>query len=237
MSRGAEAGAPRPLSAPGFERVRCVLVPPLPAAELAGGLPWLTPAEQGFLAQLERPRRRADWLAGRLAAKLATRQALEEAVDLAQLSISYLAGGRPGATRRGARLPGLWLAISHSGGFGLAAASSGPRPIGIDLERESGWAGELSAYALSPAERARLPAAAGEREVLAHWTLKEAALKALGLGLRVHPRRLEVEGDCSAPAAAARWRLAGRGPATGSGWFAHAGPFTWALAESETRPG
>ena len=73
--------------------------------------------------------------------------------------------------------------------------------------------------------------------MLAHWTLKEAALKALGLGLRVHPRRLEVEGDCSAPAAAARWRLSTPAGATGSGWFAHAGRFTWALAESESEPG
>lgn len=231
------AAAPRALAAPGFERVRCVLVPPLPEADRPAGLPWLTPSERTFAAGLERPRRRADWLAGRLAAKLATRRALEDAVGLSRLSVSYRPGGRPAATRDGDPLPGIWLAISHSGGVGLAAASSGSRPIGVDLERATGWIEELSEYALSGAERARLPATAGEKEVLAHWTLKEAALKALGLGLRVHPRRLEVEGDCSAAAAAARWRLSARATATGSGWFAHADGFTWALAESETEPG
>jgi 4'-phosphopantetheinyl transferase len=222
------------LTAPGFERVRCVLVPPLPEAERPEDLPWLGEAERAFAAALERPQRRADWLAGRLAAKLAISQVLEEAIELAQLSVASAPGGRPLATRGRACLP-IHLTISHSRGVGLAAASSGPRPIGIDLEHRTGWIEELRDYALGSAERARLPAAAGEQEVLAHWTLKEAALKALGLGLRLHPRRVEVEGVCADPAGAARWSLSTPGAEAGSGWFAHAGPFTWALAESGTR--
>ncbi len=222
------------LSVPGerLERVRCVLVPGVGAAPR--DLDWLSRQERRQAEGLARDARRADWLAGRLAAKLAIRAALEADLAPARISVSYAAGGRPLPVVAAARPPDLWLSISHSRGTGLAAAVRGPRPVGVDVEHRAAWTRELCDYALGEEERAGLPAAPSARSVLARWTLKEAGLKALGLGLRVHPRRVAVATECALPAAAASWRL--QSPlavGAGAGWFEHAGRITWAVADAE----
>lgn len=184
------------------------------------------------------PRRRGDWLAGRLAAKLAIASTLGSevgsaagALELVELSVAHAPGGRPLALLDGEEVPGLSLTISHSRGAGLAAARRGGRPIGADLADHAAWAEEIAGYAFAPAERLRAPL--GPR-ALARWALKEAALKALGTGLIVHPRRVGIEADCSSAAGAARWRLSlpGTGLCTGPGWFGHHGELAWALAEA-----
>jgi phosphopantetheinyl transferase len=217
--------------APGFDHVRCVLVRGLGDGEFDSWA-WLAPDERIQAEGMRRASRRADWLAGRLAAKLAIRQALESELELARISVSYEPGGRPLAVHAGSPLPRLWLAISHSRGVALAAAGRGTRPIGVDLEHPTDRVEELADYALADAERERLRAPVTARSMLAHWTLKEAALKALGVGLRVHPRRLAVDADCCSAAAVASWRLAGPvAEGAGAGWFEHRGPFTWAVAD------
>ncbi len=220
----------RRLVAPAFADVSCVLVRPPARGALPTDRSWLAPEER-CLATVMAPRRRGDWLAGRMAAKLAIGAAIGAEVEPAGLSVAQAPGGRPLALLSGDEIPDLWLAISHSRGVGLAAARRGGRPIGADLEHHAAWAEELAGYAFAAAERPRVP---GDLRALARWALKEAALKALGTGLIVHPRRVGIEADCSSAAGTARWRLALPGTAlcAGRGWFQHQGDLAWALAEA-----
>jgi 4'-phosphopantetheinyl transferase len=194
-------------------------------------LPWLSPLDSVAYARLQSEVRRADWLAGRLAAKLAVCEAVGSELEPAEVSIAYAPGGRPLPCWRGRPL-GLWLSISHSNGYGLAAASRGRRPIGVDLEVSSKPVEGLIDYALDATERARLPASIPPCAALVCWTLKEAALKALGTGLRVHPRHAHVEADYEAPRGQASWHVtAPSGPAgAGRAWFQQDGGLTCATA-------
>ncbi|MFF8730100.1 4'-phosphopantetheinyl transferase family protein [Streptomyces sp. NPDC015171] len=96
------------------------------------------------------------------------------------------------------------FSISHSGPtVGLAVCRGAE--VGLDVERvENAPDVDLVApRVLSAAELAVLRALAPDRRpgaLLRYWTRKEAVLKALGIGLRLPPRRLEV----SAPDAPAR---------------------------------
>jgi 4'-phosphopantetheinyl transferase EntD len=219
----------QPLVTPAFADVHCVLAQPRAEAPRPADRSWLTPEERR-LATAMAPRRRSDWLAGRMAAKLAIGAAIGATAELAELSVSHAAGGRPLALLDGAEIPGLWLAISHSRGAGLATARRGGRPIGTDLEHHAAWSDELAGYAFAASERSSQP---GDPSALARWALKEAALKALGTGLILHPRRVGIAADCSSAAGVASWRLVvpGTGLCAGRGWFQHRGELVWALAE------
>jgi 4'-phosphopantetheinyl transferase len=216
----------------GFADVRCVLVDRRVGSERREELRWLSPGERRVCAQLAAEARRADWLAGRLAAKLALRPALGGAVELAEMSVAYAPGGRPLPVYRAGALRDVWLTISHSRGVGLAGVSRGGPPIGVDIEHVAAWFDGLASYAMGAAERSRLGADPSPAAVLASWTLKEAALKALGSGLRVHPRRVDVSANCAARAGEASWRLHAPdgGTRSGHGWFCHEGEWVWAIA-------
>jgi phosphopantetheinyl transferase len=208
-------------------QISCVLVPGLPCTSSRDPR-WLSRRERDFVAGIERRARRRDWLAGRLAAKLAISEALGTSSELSRLEVSYAADGRPVANRDGIQTAGASLSIGHCDGVGIAAASRGGRSIGIDIERLRNWIAEVADYILAEGERARMPAAAAST-VLAYWTVKEAALKALGCGLRVHPRQLEVQLEPGDVTGTASWHL---DDIAGRGWFARWGDFTWALADA-----
>ncbi|MFF1280052.1 4'-phosphopantetheinyl transferase family protein [Streptomyces sp. NPDC058299] len=104
---------------------------------------------------------------------------------------------------------GLRFSVSHSGPtVGLAVCRGAD--IGLDVERADDppdvdlvarhilSAAELAVlHALVPADRAGA--------LLRYWTRKEAVLKALGIGLRLPPRRLEVSPP-GEPARIERWQ-------------------------------
>ena len=103
---------------------------------------------------------------------------------------------------------GLALCCSVAARGDWAAVALDRGRIGVDLEPvEDGlipWA------VFAPSERAAievLPAARRTEDVLRRWTLKEAYLKAIGLGLRRDPAEIEIDGE---PAAA---RIRDRGMA------------------------
>jgi 4'-phosphopantetheinyl transferase len=111
----------------------------------------------------------------------------------------------------------LRASLAHSGEVALVAVARGPE-IGVDVERLrnglEGWS--LVAHALTPAERGRLertPPADRSTAFLRTWTRKEALVKAVGFGLALDPRLLELDADgqiVSAPAEfepAAEWTL------------------------------
>lgn len=138
----------------------------------------LTPEERALCDAFTFPKRRRDWLLGRLAAKQALQQASGRNWALDALAVLPQPNGGPGFTAPDDTLSGWGLSISH--GHGRAAALVAPGPVGVDLERfrslpEGGWR-----FFLNPKEREWLAGeplgAYGEIVV---WALKEAAYKAL----------------------------------------------------------
>lgn len=129
-------------------------------------------AAQYSVFRLEK--RRREWLAGRLAAKALLAGAGGR--PPAELEVSPDRLGRPSCG-------GELVSITHSGGWAAAAFKPGSAFLGLDLEvveeRHPAWyrdyfhPSELPSH--DPSEATRL------------WTIKEALLKALGLGLMADP--------------------------------------------------
>jgi len=89
---------------------------------------------------------------------------------------------------------GLHFNVSHSGGVGLLAW--GPRELGADVEAliarpSDSLAEEILAIAELEAWRA-LPTTLRQTALTRAWTRKEATLKAIGSGLRIAPRTIDV---------------------------------------------
>jgi phosphopantetheinyl transferase len=136
-------------------------------------------------------RRRRDWLAGRLAAKLLVGRTLaptlDAAVPLRDIEVENDADGAPHFTvaRRSGLERGWSISIAHCAGHGACAiAQSGVTGrVGVDLERVRELRPELLRYFLSAGERRRLRRLAesdplGPITPLALWTIKEAVIKA-----------------------------------------------------------
>jgi len=139
-------------------------------------------------------KRRWDWLAGRLAAKMLVARTLTRYrtldVLLGDVVIEYDGDGAPRFSVAGH--PGLereWsLSIAHADGYGVCALGRAATlgRVGVDLERDRELRPDLLRFFLSDDERRRL----AERGVRASitpvmlWTLKEAVIKAA-------PRRTE----------------------------------------------
>jgi 4'-phosphopantetheinyl transferase len=125
-------------------------------------------------------KRRSEWLAGRLAAK--TLLAESGGIPLSGYEVASDLLGRPSCG-------GQLISISHSNGWAVAAIKPGSSFLGIDLEkieqRHPAWyrdyfhTSELPEP--DPSEGTRL------------WAIKEALMKALGLGLMADP--LDIRAD------------------------------------------
>ena len=162
---------------------------------------WLTPTELRTFQAFTVPKRRLDWLAGRLAAKEAIRARLDtggrDSFRTIEIVPSILAqdSGRPRYTVHGHEGP-LGLSICHAGDIAAAALASYPKwEIGIDLERALPREASLESVALSNRERHQLRSlefADRHRAVTLIWVVKESLLKALGLGLRMPLGQLTV---------------------------------------------
>jgi 4'-phosphopantetheinyl transferase len=112
-----------------------------------------------------------------------------------EVRLEYNRFGKPGLPAPDNPLR-LNISVSHSGDFALLGFARG-RPLGVDLEafrRDSEYRElaaavcderEVSALAALPKDE-RLP------ELLRYWTLKEAYVKALGVGLTFPHRRVGI---------------------------------------------
>lgn len=136
--------------------------------------------ERDEYSALPHDARRADWLAGRHAAK----RAIAAHCDVPKGRVRLIArrGAAPIALLRNddaswTELP-ISLSISHHDGRGLAAVADCPARVGVDLARSGEIEREHHRYFLAPSERA----VAGRVGATLVWALKEAAWKALSLG-------------------------------------------------------
>jgi 4'-phosphopantetheinyl transferase len=164
----------------------------------------LGPAEAVLFRQIGSRKRRTDWLGGRLATKrLVAGYVLETAgVAVPERDVGVAADPRGAPMVRIAGRPDLeplvpQVGISHGAGRAvalLAPRNSGTR-VGIDVERveprdEAFVKHVLTDREVGMAERAGLN---GDGATVL-WTLKEAVTKALGIGMAVDPREVEVTG-------------------------------------------
>lgn len=161
------------------------------------GEDFLSPAEQRKLSGFRFPKRREDWLLGRRAAK-ALLLGLPEYGRYSPEEIEVLntPAGVPYI-----RLPGVVaspdrISISHSNHFAFCLLASGAQVnMGADLEKIEPRAQALVEDFFTPAEREWVGFyRAGDRDlaVTLVWSAKEAMLKALGIGLGLDTRRVEV---------------------------------------------
>lgn len=112
-----------------------------------------------------------------------------------ELSFNENENGKPLALIRGKPAP-VGFNISHSGPHGLIAVVPEGR-VGIDVEdrsipRDIDGAASLT---FTPAEHAELAALGGARKTeffYRIWTMKEALIKALGVGFGLNPSRFEI---------------------------------------------
>lgn len=141
----------------------------------------LSPAEALRYAAFRMEKRRSEWLAGRLAAK-----ALLAAAGGEKLSAFEIRTDRLGRPCCGGEL----LSISHSNGWAMAAGKPGSDFLGADLEkieeRHPAWYRDYfhlqELPKTDPSEATRI------------WAVKEALLKALGLGLMADPMDIRTDG-------------------------------------------
>jgi phosphopantetheinyl transferase len=191
------------------DRVRCSVLEPAPGSlDAEGGAGWedlarlaLDASEEAAWRAIGGPKRRGEWLLGRIAAKDAVRLHLHATRGLRiaphEIPIAADAWGRPlpGGEVLAAHDVALSVSLSHTDGIALAMAVEPPCGAGIDVERLGRRRGDYAEAAFTPAEIALIdadgPARRAER-ALHLWCSKEAVAKALGRGLMGNPMNLEA---------------------------------------------
>jgi 4'-phosphopantetheinyl transferase len=157
--------------------------------------PWLGPGEQLVFDRLALPKRRRDWLAGRFAARRAVAQLARRGVTppVGRIEVMASESGAPGVLVAGSPSP-LRVSIAHAGEVAGAIAWQGTGvALGLDLEPLALPDRVLDRVAFTPEESAwaRGRGTVAER-ALCLWTAKEAALKAVEIGLRADLRQVVV---------------------------------------------
>jgi 4'-phosphopantetheinyl transferase len=182
-------------------RIYCLLQSLEDGPGLVSGNPsddLLSPAERARFDRFIVPKRRRDWLLGRWTAKHLIRSYLalteNSVAPLARIEILADEDGAPHVSL-GERQQ-LSLSISHSGGWGFCAVCrQDVGSVGADIETVEAREASFVRTFFTPGENASVEAAApAERDALITglWSAKEAALKALRLGLRADTRRVDV---------------------------------------------
>ena len=140
---------------------------------------WLTAPEMALYHAPPSPKRRAEWLAGRLAAK----RLIGEMFGLEPLSFAI---GREGVAPcvLGPEIPPVTLSLSHSHGLGAATLSDTRQEggVGIDAQHIRSVHHGLGGRVFTEGERGQIAARFGAEDdpagMLLFWALKEAAIKA-----------------------------------------------------------
>ena len=152
---------------------------------VAVGLSWLSDAERARHARYRHDRDRDMFLVGRLMARALV--ARELGTSPAAWQWREGSRGRPEVDDATA---GVSFNLAHSAGTVVCAVTRG-RDVGVDVEdrRRPPVERALVRRFCAPAEVADIEAQPGEGwrdRFLTYWTLKEAYLKARGLGIAVH---------------------------------------------------
>ena len=183
----------------------------LPAVVHNHGALWLRALAYAALSDAERrnwqqlgaavPKRREEWLLGRIAAKEAVRDFIAErhGVQLSNADVTVLASatGQPVIT-------GQWsesytaplVTIAHTEGVAVAVAAdpAAHNGIGVDIQRVGSVTADVEDLAFHDAERQLVNGREESQEWLARvWCAKEAAVKAVA-GMSLSPWDVEATG-------------------------------------------
>jgi 4'-phosphopantetheinyl transferase len=155
--------------------------------------------ERSLCHRLREPRRRAQFIAGRVAARRALGVFLGEPTA-AGVPIGKGASGAPHVDGHGS----LCVSISHSEDVAVAVVA--PFPIGVDIELDAPRPDSFARLFFTSAERRRISLASDEERntvINTLWTRKEAACKVGLWGGRLSFASL----DCSEDAITAQGKL------------------------------
>ena len=182
----------RPLSAAGNASITYVDLR-LDTERETSAFGWLDQSEQARLERIQAARRRREFVLCRSALRAVLCDRLD--CDNTQLSFEDSEQGKPSALVRAAAAA-IDFSVSHSGGHALIAVVEEGR-VGIDVEDRSTTRDIDGAASLTftPAEQAELAAMSGARKTeffYRIWTMKEALIKALGVGFGLNPSRFEI---------------------------------------------
>ncbi len=167
------------------------------ASDVPGNNDWLCSIEQECLDSMRFPKRRADWRLGRWTAKQAVAACLALSCHpqtLAGLEIRPNPSGAPEVFRHNRRTE-VSISLSHRGEMAVCAVAPSDAMLGCDLELIEPRSEGFTADYFSPEEQrmlTRAPASDRDKLVTLIWSAKESALKALGVGLRLDTRGVNV---------------------------------------------
>lgn len=166
--------------------------------------------EREALARFTVPKRRADWLLGRWAAKRLFVLSGEAGRE-ADVSVLASPSGAPEALV-GWRESPLVLSLTHSHGVAVAALGPAGARVGIDLEKiEERPVSFLGDWFTESEQAFVVESDAPPLAATLVWSAKEAVMKALREGLRIPAKKVEVT-PVAGPADGS-WRpFAARGP-------------------------
>lgn len=158
---------------------------------------FLSQREQAIYVALRFPKRRADWLLGRWAAKqLVHALPIGQALPWSAIEVLPSLHSPPRLHLAGKPADEISFSLSHAHGRALCALSERPGlRLGADLERIEDRPAAFLADYFTPFEQQQVLSAPLERRAFLTtllWSLKEAVLKALGVGLRLDTRRVEI---------------------------------------------
>ena len=147
--------------------------------KLPSGETILSGRERAFFNTLKLPKRRKEWLGGRLALK----KLVAAQTDVSATEIEILPqenSGKPLLYVRG-KMSELPFSITHSNGYAVAAITTDAWYIGIDLEKVTHRMDSWKKDFFHPSELV----AQDDAFLTSLWTQKEAATKLLGTGLTI----------------------------------------------------
>jgi len=165
--------------------------------DLPTGNDWLSALELSQFQKFRFEKRRTDWRLGRWTAKQAVTAYLQvepRSEVLAAIEILPSAAGAPDVVICNQPAP-IKLSLSHSNGRALCALTLAGIRLGCDIERvEPRTAGFVSDYFTSheQSQIEQLPGSDRHTVITMFWSAKESALKALGEGLRLDTRSVNV---------------------------------------------
>ncbi|MEW6094399.1 MAG: 4'-phosphopantetheinyl transferase superfamily protein [Chloroflexota bacterium] len=222
-------------------------------ASLSEAGAFLSPGEQQKLSRMRFPKRRDEWLLGRWTAKtLICSLPGHQAFSPTEIEIVNTPEGAPQVCFPDGRISPFCLSISHSGLLAFCALTRVPGlKIGVDLEKiEPRSKGFVEDYFTTAEKQLVDSFPLGEQQAVVTliWSLKEAMLKALGVGLHRDTRQVEVlaiwdeiPGVWQAAAIgepgirnrpwSAWWQRRGDFVMTIAGFTEHAGPSSVSLVE------
>ncbi|MDY6935351.1 MAG: 4'-phosphopantetheinyl transferase superfamily protein [Spirochaetota bacterium] len=170
----------------------------------------LTDWEHAYVDGMRYPKRKYDFLSGRLAAKRAVKGYLLdyfrdscESLRFNDIEIRRLKTGKPEVSITNNQA-GFLISISHSGTLAVSTVSGDAnyRGIGVDIERIEKRDESFLNVAFNQSEINRLKVyeqddisdsiSSMDKEVTRSWVIKEAVLKSLGLGLNMDLKDIEI---------------------------------------------